>query len=204
MSFSTHDRSHSQMSEPPTQPSDHHLLYAVEDGVAWIQFNRPEQLNAFTAELYKEIKDTIRRAEADESIDTIVFTGTGRAFSTGGDLKSVFERLTDPDPLRFAEMADSSWFDVLKDCRKMTIAAVNGIAVAAGAACRDSLRRQHRGGERHVWVSGGRRRVCRVTQHSSVVGARQSYQDKIPRIYGEAHFRDGSRAHRNDHRGRTR
>ena len=47
----------------------------------------------------------------------------------------MFERITDPDPLRFAEMADSSWFDVLKNCRKMTIAAVNGIAVAAGAAC---------------------------------------------------------------------
>jgi enoyl-CoA hydratase/carnithine racemase len=130
---SHHDRS--TMSEPPTQPGDHHLLYAIEDGVAWIQFNRPQQLNSFTAELYKEIKDTIRRAEADDSVDTIVFTGTGRAFSTGGDLKSVFERITDPDPLRFAEMADSSWFDVLKNCRKMTIAAVNGVAVAAGAAC---------------------------------------------------------------------
>jgi len=123
------------MSEPPTQPGDHHLLYAKEDGVAWLQFNRPEQLNSFTAELYKETKDAIRRAEADDSIDTIVFTGTGRAFSTGGDLTSVLERFTDPDPLRFAEMADNSWFDVLKNCRKMTIAAVNGIAVAAGAAC---------------------------------------------------------------------
>ena len=68
-------------------------------------------------------------------VDILVLTGRGRAFSTGGDLTEVLDRITDDNPLPWFEMVDSSWFDVLKNTRKPTIAAVNGIAVAAGFAC---------------------------------------------------------------------
>jgi enoyl-CoA hydratase/carnithine racemase len=123
------------VTHPPVPDDDRELQYEVIDGVAWLVFNRPDKLNSFSPELYKEIKDTLRLAEANRDVDTIVLTGRGRAFSTGGDLSQVLDRITDDNPLPWFEMVDASWFDVLKNCRKTTIAAVNGIAVAAGFAC---------------------------------------------------------------------
>jgi enoyl-CoA hydratase/carnithine racemase len=123
------------VTHPPLPDDERQLQYEVIDGVAWIVFNRPEKLNSFSPALYKEVKDVIRLAEANREVDTIVVTGRGRAFSTGGDLTEVLARVTDDNPLPWFEMVDSSWFDVLKNCRKTTIAAVNGIAVAAGFAC---------------------------------------------------------------------
>jgi enoyl-CoA hydratase/carnithine racemase len=122
------------MSDSSETETETPLICENRDGVAWLRFNRPAQLNAFTPELYRQIKDALRIAEADESVDTIVLTGTGRAFATGGDLKSVLARLTDPDPLKMWEMIDAAPFDAARDTRKMIIAAVNGVCVAAGLA----------------------------------------------------------------------
>jgi trans-feruloyl-CoA hydratase/vanillin synthase len=123
------------VTQPPFPDDERQLQYEVIDGVAWIVFNRPDKLNSFSPKLYKQVKDTLRLADANKDVDVLVLTGRGRAFSTGGDLTEVLDRITDDNPLPWFEMVDSSWFDVLKNTRKPTIAAVNGIAVAAGFAC---------------------------------------------------------------------
>src|SRR6188508_1606719 len=70
-----------------------HILVDVEDGVAIVTLNRPEQLNAMNRKLGVELHDAIKKAEADDSIGCIVLTGAGeRAFSAGGDIK---EQLSD-------------------------------------------------------------------------------------------------------------
>ncbi len=63
-------------------------LYSAADGVATIiTLNRPEKLNAFSAALFEGVRAGLDAAEADdESVRVVVFTGAGRAFSSGQDL----------------------------------------------------------------------------------------------------------------------
>jgi enoyl-CoA hydratase/carnithine racemase len=105
-------------------------VHGHENGALWLRFNRPDQLNSFSLELYRDIKQAVLRARYDDSIDTVVFTGTGRAFGTGGDLKQSLEIIA--DPIRFHEAKDALPFEAIRNSRKMTIAAVNGICMAGG------------------------------------------------------------------------
>lgn len=102
------------------------------DGTAWIRINRPERSNAFTPEGYGQLRDAVRLAEADESVDVIVITGVGKAFATGGDLDSLNDVISSDDPLALFSFEDNLPFDVIRSCRKVTIAAVNGVCFGAG------------------------------------------------------------------------
>lgn len=66
-----------------------HILYAVEDPIATITFNRPDRLNAMTNRMTDELKHAVARAEQDESAVVIVLTGAGRGFSAGADLQGL-------------------------------------------------------------------------------------------------------------------
>jgi enoyl-CoA hydratase/carnithine racemase len=118
----------------PSSRSFEQLRYAVRDGVARIRLDRPEALNSFTATLYREVKEAVRLAVVDASVDLIVITGTGRAFATGGDLRELLSRMDDPDPLALYAYDDHMPFETLKHCGKTTIAAINGLCVAGGLA----------------------------------------------------------------------
>jgi enoyl-CoA hydratase/carnithine racemase len=109
------------------------LEYRVGGGTAWIVLDRPHALNAFTSTLYRELRDAVRVAEADGTVDTIVITGRGRAFATGGDLREGLEvTAPDADPLAVYRFADNLPFDAVRHCPKVVIAAVNGICVGGG------------------------------------------------------------------------
>lgn len=108
------------------------LRYEVRDATAWVTLDRPEKLNAFTPQLYAEVRSAVRLAELDPAVEVIVITGSGRAFSTGGDLKETLERLNSDDPLVMYEFPDSLPFDTIRHCSKVTIAAVNGLCMAGG------------------------------------------------------------------------
>ncbi|WP_349607799.1 enoyl-CoA hydratase/isomerase family protein [Cupriavidus sp. DF5525] len=110
------------------------LEYKVVDSAAYIRLNRPEVLNSFTTKLYGEVKNAVRLANADPSVDIIVITGTGRAFATGGDLEEVLSRMEDENPLALYAYDDNMPFDAVRYSSKTTIAAVNGICVAGGLA----------------------------------------------------------------------
>jgi enoyl-CoA hydratase/carnithine racemase len=116
------------------------LEYSVADGVARVELNRPEQLNAFTSRLYGEVKWAMREAAADPSVDVVVITGRGRAFATGGDLKETLSRLGDGDPNSMYAFYDNLPWAAIRDCPKVVIAAVNGLCLAGGcitAVCAD-------------------------------------------------------------------
>jgi len=110
------------------------LEYKVVDSVARIRLNRPDALNSFTTKLYGEIKNAVRLANSDETVDIIVITGAGRAFATGGDLQEVLDRLEDNNPLSMYAYDDNMPFDTIKYSAKITIASINGVCVAGGLA----------------------------------------------------------------------
>src|SRR4051794_25880639 len=57
------------------------------EGAVRVELNRPESLNAFDEQLGVELRDTLDRLAHDDTARAIVLTGTGRAFSSGADIR---------------------------------------------------------------------------------------------------------------------
>ena len=91
--------------------------------------NRPDKLNAFIAQMNREVKDAIKAASYDEQVRCIVITGEGRAFCSGQDLSEVDENMDHGQVLRdhYGPMIKQ-----IRQCEKPIIAAVNGVAAGAG------------------------------------------------------------------------
>jgi len=66
------------------------VIYEQQDTVAIISMNRPDSLNGFTSELCEDLVLAFEKAHRDDSVHVVVFTGEGRAFSAGADLKEGF------------------------------------------------------------------------------------------------------------------
>ena len=62
------------------------ILCDVDDGILTITLNRPDKLNAFTGVMLNEIIDAMDRADNDDAVRAIIFTGAGRGFCAGADL----------------------------------------------------------------------------------------------------------------------
>ncbi|WP_096154425.1 enoyl-CoA hydratase-related protein [Bacillus sp. FJAT-45066] len=105
------------------------IKYEVKNNVAWLTLNRPDSLNAFIAQMNKEIQLAIKKSTVDENVRAIVFIGEGRAFCSGQDLSEVTESMDHGDVLR------NNYGPMIKEianCEKPIIAAVNGVAAGAG------------------------------------------------------------------------
>lgn len=110
---------------------------AIErDGnIGWIRINRPERLNAFAGTMRTDLLHALHKLEQDDDIRCVIITGTGRAFSTGGDVAVMAEIIEDDDRPRFEQLVRAG-ADVVRQIDAMTkpvIASVNGAAAGAGA-----------------------------------------------------------------------
>lgn len=105
------------------------IRYEVKDAIAWIYLNRPDSLNAFVAQMNREVKNAVKTASNDEQVRCIVITGEGRAFCSGQDLSEVDEKMDHGQVLRnqYGPMIKQ-----IRQCEKPIIAAVNGVAAGAG------------------------------------------------------------------------
>ena len=113
------------------------ILYDVEDGVLTITLNRPDKLNAFTGVMLTEIIDAMDRADADDEVRAIIFTGAGRGFCAGADLSRGASTFNMAE--RDGEGPVDEWRDGggrvslrLFESKKPLIAAVNGPAAGVG------------------------------------------------------------------------
>ena len=104
------------------------VLYEKEDAVGIVTLNRPDRLNAMGRAMREELAEVLNEINRDETRVT-VFTGSGRAFCAGADIKELdLGEGPAAAPLEGA-------FVVLRyvaEARKVCIAAVNGIALGAG------------------------------------------------------------------------
>jgi len=93
--------------------------------------NRPDKLNAMSSQLSSEMIQVLDDFEADDEVRVIVLTGAGdRAFSAGGDLKEVRERVG-PNVQRRSSPPLS---ERIRDCKKPVIAAIRGYCYGGAAA----------------------------------------------------------------------
>lgn len=110
--------------------------YDLQEGVALIRLNRPEQLNAFTPLMRKELLALFQEADGDDSVRAVVVTGQGRAFCAGADLSaggSSFEKAQTAEAVinRHRDGGGQVALAIFS-CRKPVIAAINGPAVGIG------------------------------------------------------------------------
>ena len=64
------------------------FLFDKPAGIATVTLNRPESLNAMTWHMIEEFVDAIEDCRQDDPVRVLVFTGAGRAFSSGDDIVS--------------------------------------------------------------------------------------------------------------------
>lgn len=109
----------------------------IDSGVARIVLNRPEALNAWTRQLGEDMLSALDKAAEDPDVRAIVFTGEGRAFSSGADLKAGAGELDEngkPDVLTRLRTVYHPLIREVRTVPKPVIAAVNGPAVGVGCS----------------------------------------------------------------------
>ena len=112
-----------------------HFLWEVQDRVAVVRLNRPDRKNPLTFDSYAELRDTFRALVYADDVDVVVFASNGGNFCSGGDVHDIIGPLIGlpmKDLLAFTRMTG----DLVKamiSCGKPIIAAVDGVAVGAGA-----------------------------------------------------------------------
>lgn len=99
--------------------------------VAWLTFDRPERLNAFTSEGYRDLRLALERISVDDATRVGVLTGRGRAFSAGADRSLLGDQVSAADRQRAGDEF-TMLLEVLGGFEKPLFAAVNGLAVGIG------------------------------------------------------------------------
>ncbi len=124
------------------------IKYDVDDPIATITLNRPEQLNAITGSMMAEMKHAMAAAEQDERVVGILLTGAGRGFCAGADMQGLqatsrgvrgsggatFE---DAQAGAIEEMGEDNFgvtYNYLMAVRKPIVAAINGPCAGLGFA----------------------------------------------------------------------
>lgn len=113
------------------------IIYEVEDRIASITFNRPDQLNAVSPLMARELRQAYAAAEADESVWITVVTGAGRAFCAGADVGEIPPdgRVVYEEPYLSTYPQWEAPQEATPPFRTMTkpiLAAVNGMCCGAG------------------------------------------------------------------------
>jgi enoyl-CoA hydratase/carnithine racemase len=119
-----------------------HISAVVKDRVLTLTLNRPEKLNAYTAQMGAELADAFDGADGNDDIRVIIVTGAGRGFCAGADISAgagSFDtdsgkggHLFGSDANR-AQRRAGGFVEAIFKCRKPSIAAINGAAVGVGA-----------------------------------------------------------------------
>ncbi|MEN9783971.1 MAG: hypothetical protein RJA24_1314 [Pseudomonadota bacterium] len=109
------------------------VLYAVDEGVATMTFNRPAVMNALDAETIRGFCALALRAAADDEARVVVLCGAGPAFAAGGDV-AMFERNLPVMATLVPELADALNRGILalRSAPKPVIASVHGAVAGAG------------------------------------------------------------------------
>jgi enoyl-CoA hydratase/carnithine racemase len=112
-----------------------HFSYEFDAGIATITLNRPDKKNPLTFDSYAELRDLFRALVYATDVKTVVFTGSGGNFCSGGDVHEIIGPLTKmsmPEMLEFTRLT-GDLVKAIKACPQPVIAAIDGICAGAGA-----------------------------------------------------------------------
>jgi enoyl-CoA hydratase len=106
------------------------ILYEKKGGMAIVSLNRPRVLNAMNKQLWLDMQSALNDVLNDPSMKVLIITGTGRAFSTGADLKESKDRSMEEYRIYLEELQETTR-KILR-FEKPVIAAINGFALGSG------------------------------------------------------------------------
>jgi enoyl-CoA hydratase len=108
------------------------ILYEKGGGLAVLAFNRPAKMNPLDWSTVRDMRRAVADIEADDAVRTVIVTGTGPAFSAGGDLDGYIALYQ--DAARFRAFLDDFYAlcAAIEASTCIFIAAVNGVCVAGG------------------------------------------------------------------------
>lgn len=118
-----------------TEIAPRSFRYALSAGVATITLSRPERLNSLTFEVYTELASVLKALNAHDEVRAVIVTGEGRGFCSGGDVEQIIGELFAHGAQGLLEFTriTGDLIASIRRLRKPVIAAVNGVAVGAGA-----------------------------------------------------------------------
>ena len=112
-----------------------HFLWECGDGVARVTLNRPERKNPLSFGSYAELRDLFIALRHAHDVRSIVITGAGDNFCSGGDVHEIIGPLIDlpaPELLMFTRMT-GDLVKAMRHCPQPIVAAVDGVCAGAGA-----------------------------------------------------------------------
>jgi enoyl-CoA hydratase/carnithine racemase len=112
-----------------------HFIWTLKDRVATIKLNRPDRKNPLTFDSYAELRDLFRALVYATDVDVVVFASNGGNFCSGGDVHDIIGPLIGlpmKELMKFTRMT-GDLVKAMLGCGKPIIAAVDGVAVGAGA-----------------------------------------------------------------------
>jgi enoyl-CoA hydratase len=106
-------------------------LFKTTDGISVLSINRPDKLNALDHATLIEIRKAIQEVYDDKHIKGLIITGNSeKAFVAGADIKEISE-LNELNGRKFSENGQEI-FDLIENCHKPVVAAINGYALGGG------------------------------------------------------------------------
>jgi len=110
--------------------SEKNLLYEEKNKVGIVSLNLPEKRNALSLELLQELGDLLYRAGQEKNVKSIIIKGNGKNFSSGHDLKEVYE--WEPQQVLNLFRTCYQTMRTIREIPQPVIAQVHGVATAAG------------------------------------------------------------------------
>jgi trans-feruloyl-CoA hydratase/vanillin synthase len=110
------------------------VLFDVQDGIAWVRFNRPDKRNCMSPRLNRDMLRVLCELEFREDVGVLVLSGEGTAWSAGMDLKEYFREteVLGLKGVRQSQREAYAWWERLRWYQKVTIAMVNGWCFGGG------------------------------------------------------------------------
>jgi enoyl-CoA hydratase/carnithine racemase len=117
--------------------STEQVVASLDQGVLTLTLNRPDKLNAYTAQMGRELAAAFRRADTDDAVRVVIVTGAGKHFCAGADISGGADSFGgNPSTDLFGDAGQprqgGGFIEAIFDCRKPSIAAINGAAVGVG------------------------------------------------------------------------
>jgi len=111
------------------------ILFEITDGIATLTLNRTDVFNAFNEQQSADVIDALKVCEKDKNVRVLILTGSGKAFCSGQDLKSIAG-----SKRSLSESLYKRYNPMIRAMRNLPVPIIcklNG--VAAGAGCSMAL-----------------------------------------------------------------
>lgn len=110
------------------------LIVEEKNGIVWVTLNRPDRLNALTAEMYRELATVIDEMEGNPALRVLVITGAGRAFCAGADIPELLQATASIEAIQKRLRLSHGIGAGLRRLKQPVIMAINGDAIGGGCS----------------------------------------------------------------------